>query len=88
VSAPDTLAFHAAGPGGDEGAVVVLHRPDAEGRVRSVEWSAGSYLAPGRLVFTTTDDVMARVAEWRRIGWKLSESPARIESWLRNPPPG
>lgn len=81
----DTLAFHAASPSGDEGYVVLLQRPD-EGLLRTTEWPAGAYLAPGQQSVTTADDLLARVRAWRSAGWTLSEPLERIESWLRHPP--
>jgi hypothetical protein len=80
----DTLAFHAASPGGEEGFVVLLERGD--GMLRIVEWPAGSYLEPGRGGETSDEELLARVRGWRSAGWKLSESVERIESWLRHPP--
>jgi hypothetical protein len=80
----DTLAFHAASPGGGEGFVVLLER--ADGRLRTTEWPAGSYLEPGRQGETSDEELLARVRGWRSAGWKLSEPVERIESWLRHPP--
>jgi hypothetical protein len=82
----DTLAFHAAAPGGAEGFVILLHRPEADGRLRTVEWPAGAYLDPGRPGETTPDELLARVRGWRSRGWSFSEPVERIESWLRHPP--
>ena len=42
----DTLAFHAAAPGGGEGYVLLLHRPDGDGLVRWQQWSSDDYMAP------------------------------------------
>lgn len=84
MSGPDNLAFHAASPSGGQGYVVLLFRPDAGGGVRYREWSSADYMAPGREDVTTVDEMNARVAEWARTGWKLTESPIRIEHWLRN----
>ena len=82
----DTLAFHAAAPGGEEGFVVLLHRPGEGGRVRTTEWPAGAYLEPGRQGETPVDELRARVRGWRSAGWTLREPVERIESWLRYPP--
>jgi hypothetical protein len=82
----DTLAFHAASPDGDEGFVVLLQRPDADGSLSTTEWPAGAYLAPGRHGGTSVDELLARVRAWRSAGWTLSEPLERIESWLRHPP--
>ena len=82
----DTLAFHAASPGGHEGFVVLLNRPDEEGRLSTTEWPAGAYLAPGQQAVWRADELLARVRGWRAAGWKLSEPVERIESWLRHPP--
>lgn len=81
----DTLAFHAASAGGEEGFVVLLHRLDG-GRLGTTEWPAGAYLAPGRYDETDADALLARVRAWRSAGWTLSEPLERIESWLRHPP--
>lgn len=81
----DTLAFHAADPGGEEGFVVLLHRPQ-DGVLRTTEWPAGSYLAPGTQSECSVDELLARVRGWRSRGWKLSEPAERIESWLEHPP--
>jgi hypothetical protein len=81
----DTLAFHAADPGGEEGFVVLLHRPEG-GSVRTTEWPAGAYLAPATQQECPVDDLLARVRGWRSRGWQLSEPVERIESWLKHPP--
>ncbi len=81
----DTLAFQAASPDGGEGFVVLLQRPE-DGLLRTMEWPAGAYLAPGRLGETSVDELLARVRAWRSAGWTLSEPLERIESWLRHPP--
>jgi hypothetical protein len=83
VSAPDNIALHAASPSGGQGFVVLLFRPDADGTVRFREWSSADYMAPGREDVMPVDEMNARVAEWARTGWKLTESPIRIEAWLR-----
>jgi hypothetical protein len=80
----DTLAFHAAS--GEEGFVVLLNRPDRDGRLATTEWPAGAYLAAGQHGESTIDEMLARVRGWRSAGWTLSESVERIESWLRHPP--
>jgi len=80
-----TLAFHAAAPGGGEGYVLLLHRPDAAGRVRWQEWSSADYLAPARDGSSSADEIVARVEGWARAGWSLSESTHRIAGWLRAP---
>lgn len=82
----DTLAFHAASPDGDQGFVVLLQRPGADGLLRTTEWPAGGYLAPGQHGASSADDVLARVRAWRSAGWALSEPLERIEGWLRHPP--
>jgi hypothetical protein len=76
VSGPDNIAFHAADPAGGNGVVVLLFRPGAE-------WSSADYTAPGREDVLTVDEVRARVDEWARTGWKLTESPVRIAHWLQ-----
>lgn len=81
-----TLPFHAASPGGGEGFVILLQRPEADGLLKTTEWPAGAYLAPGRHHETSVDELLARVRAWRSAGWTLSEPLERIESWLRNPP--
>lgn len=83
MSAPDNIAFHAASHTGAQGYVVLLFRPDADGTVRYREWSSADYMAPGREDVMTAVEMNARVAEWVRAGWKLTESPIRIEHWLR-----
>ena len=82
MSDTDNFAFHAAAPGGGEGYVVLLFRPDGEGRVRFREWSSADYMAPGREGVMTAEEVRARVDGWARAGWKLTESPIRVASWL------
>jgi hypothetical protein len=82
VSTPDNLAFHAADPAGGNGVVVLLFRPDAEGRVRVREWSSAEYTQPGRERLESADEVRARVDAWARSGWTLTESPVRIAHWL------
>jgi hypothetical protein len=82
VSGPDNIAFHAADPAGGNGVVVLLFRPD-EGQVRVREWSSANYTAPGREDVVSVDEMRARVDEWARTGWKLTESPVRIAHWLQ-----
>jgi hypothetical protein len=82
---PETLAFHAAAPGGGEGYVLLLHRPDADRVVRWREWSSDDYMAPAREGSSTVDELVRRVEGWARAGWALSETSHRIISWLRAP---
>jgi len=82
VSAPDNIAFHAASPTGGQGYVILLFRPEADGTVRYREWSSADYTAPGREEVVPAEQIKARVAEWSRTGWKLTESPIRIGHWL------
>lgn len=84
MSGPDNIAFHAASPTGGQGFVVLLFRPDAQGNVRFREWSSADYTAPGREDEMTVEQMNARVAGWVGSGWKLTESPIRIEAWLRD----
>lgn len=79
----DTLAFHAAAPGGGEGYVLLLHRPDGAGQVRWQEWNSGDYMAPARHGTSTAGEIERRVEGWARAGWAMSESPHRITAWLR-----
>ena len=82
MSAPDNIAFHAASPTGGQGFVILLFRPEADGTVRYREWSSADYTAPGREDVVPVGQMGARVAEWSRAGWKLTESPIRIAHWL------
>lgn len=82
MSVPENIAFHAADPAGGNGVVVLLFRPDAEGRVRVREWSSANYTQPGREDLMPVDEMRARVHEWARAGWTLTESPVRIRQWL------
>jgi len=82
VTPPDTFAFHARHPRGTEGYVVLLFRPEADGRLRSREWPSEGYAAPGRDAETTVDELMARVRDWARAGWTFTEQPERISDWL------
>lgn len=79
---PDTLAFHAAAPGGDRGRVLVLWRPDAEGNVACREWSSEAWLAPGHDRTLAARGVLGRVEQWVNEGWTLSEPIGRIRAWL------
>ena len=79
----DTLAFHAVAPGGGEGYVLLLHRPDAHGQVRWREWNSDDYMAPARDGTSLAEEVVSRVEGWARARWTLSESPHRITGWLR-----
>ena len=83
MSEPDNLAFHAADPAGGGGVVILLFRPDSEGRVRVREWSSADYTAPGREDVVPAERMQARVDAWARAGWTLTESPVRIAHWLR-----
>lgn len=82
MSAPDNIAFHAASPTGAQGYVILLFRPEPDGTVRYREWSSADYTAPGREDVIPAEQMLARVAEWSRAGWKLTESPIRIQHWL------
>ncbi|HET7232775.1 MAG TPA: hypothetical protein VFJ16_22385 [Longimicrobium sp.] len=79
----DTLAFHAAAPGGGEGYVLLLQRPDADGQVAWRQWSSDDYMAPAREGTSPAEELASRVEGWARAGWALSESPHRITGWLR-----
>ena len=83
MNGPDNIAFHAADPAGGNGCVVLLFRPDAEGRVRVREWSSAEYTKPGREQVMPVDEMRARVDAWVRAGWTLTESPIRIGHWLK-----
>ena len=82
MSGPENIAFHAADPAGGNGCVLLLFRPDAEGRVRVREWSSARYTEPGREDVVPVDEMRARVEAWARAGWTLTESPVRIGHWL------
>ncbi|HEX6910381.1 MAG TPA: hypothetical protein VF142_08295 [Longimicrobium sp.] len=82
MNGPDNIAFHAGDPAGGNGVVVLLFRPE-EGQVRIREWSSAHYTAPGREDVLSVDVMQARVDEWARTGWKLTESPVRIAHWLQ-----
>lgn len=82
MSDTDNLAFHAQAPGGGEGFVILLFRPDAEGRVRFREWPSSDYVAPGREGLVSVEKMTERIEGWVRTGWKLTESPIRIAHWL------
>jgi hypothetical protein len=79
----ESLALHASQPGGGEGYVLVLHRPDAQGRVAWREWSADDYVGPAREGSSTIEEIEARVGGWARAGWTLSESLPLVTGWLR-----
>jgi hypothetical protein len=83
MSPPANIAFHAQDPAGGNGCVVLLFRPDAEGRVRVREWSSANYTQPGREDLVPVDEMRARVDAWARAGWTLTESPIRIAHWLQ-----
>ena len=50
--------------------------------MRFREWSSGDYTAPGREDVVPVAQMKARVTEWTRAGWTLTESPIRIRHWL------
>jgi hypothetical protein len=79
----DSLALHASEPGGGEGYVLLLHRPDAQGRVSWREWPADDYVSAPREGSSSVDEIEARVKAWARAGWKLSESEHMVAGWLR-----
>lgn len=78
----DTLAVHVAHPAGAPGVVLLLWRPDSSGRVAFREWGSDAWLAPGRDGEATVGEVWARIAGWRREGWRFSEPPQRLAAWL------
>ncbi|HEX8242999.1 MAG TPA: hypothetical protein VF541_05880 [Longimicrobium sp.] len=81
----DALTVHAAHPDGHEGYVLLLHRPDAQGRVSWREWSSDDYVGPPREGSSSVDEIERRLQEWTRGGWKLSESVHLVTTWLRAP---
>ena len=82
MSPPDTFAFHARDRSGTEGYVILLFRPDADGRLKYREWPSEGYAAPGIDGETTVDALVSRAREWARAGWTLTEHPDRIAHWL------
>ena len=77
------IGFQAKSPSGDEGYVIMLFPPDADGMVRYREWPCGQDPElPGRDRQTPAGELVRRVEEWRRAGWKFTESPIRITHWL------
>ena len=83
MNASETFTVHAAHPAGGEGYVLLLYRPDAEGRVRWREWSSDDYVGAPREGSWQVDEIEARVRQWARDGWKLSESEHLVSEWLR-----
>ena len=81
----DTVTVHASHPEGHEGYVLLLRRPDGEGRVSWREWSSDDYVGPPREGSSSVDEIEGRLQEWARGGWKLSESVHLVVSWLRAP---
>ena len=81
----DALTVHASHPDGREGYVLLLHRPDAQGRVSWREWSSEDYVGPPREGSSTVDEIEQRLQEWDAGGWKLSESVHLVTAWLRAP---
>jgi hypothetical protein len=79
----ESLTIHAAAPDGREGYVLLLHRPDAQGRVQWREWSSDDYVGPAREGTASVDEVEARVTGWAHEGWRLSESVHLVTGWLR-----
>lgn len=81
----DTLAIHAGHPEGHEGYVLLLYRPDSEGRVRWREWSSDDYVGPPREGSSSVEEIVDRVVQWGREGWSLNESVHRVTAWLAAP---
>ena len=81
----DTLAVTAGHPEGHEGYVLLLYRPDAEGRVRWREWSSDDYVGPPREGSSSIEEIVDRVSQWGREGWSLSESVHMVTSFLNAP---
>jgi hypothetical protein len=78
----DTLAIHAGHPEGHEGYVLLLYRPDSEGRVRWREWSSDDYVGPPREGSSSVEEIVERVSNWGREGWSLSESVHLVMDFL------
>ncbi|HKP75994.1 MAG TPA: hypothetical protein VJT67_10655 [Longimicrobiaceae bacterium] len=78
----ESMTVHAGHPEGHEGYVLLLYRPDAEGRVRWREWSSDDYVGPPREGSSSVDEIVDRVAQWNREGWSLSESVHLVTSFL------
>jgi hypothetical protein len=79
----DSITVHASHPDGHEGYVLLLRRPDPQGRVSWREWSSDDYVGPPREGSSSIDEVEQRLREWAQGGWKLSESVHLVDSWLR-----
>ena len=82
MSRADNIGFQANSPSGDEGYVIMLFRPDADGVVKYREWPVSQGDQPGHDRQAAADELVRRVEEWRRAGWKFTESPIRITHWL------
>ena len=78
----ETLALHADHPEGHEGYVLLLYRPDSEGRVRWREWSSDDYVGPPREGSSSVEEIVQRIADWGRDGWKLNESIHMVTEFL------
>lgn len=85
MSETGSIAFHAAAPEGGDAVVLLLERAPGAGAVRYTEWPAGGFALPGRTGKCSTAEMARRVEEWRRAGWRFSESPLRIAGWLNHP---
>lgn len=82
MSTAENIGFQANSPSGGEGWVIMLFRPDADGLVRYREWACDQADRPGHDRHAPVDELVRRVEEWRRAGWKFTESPIRITHWL------
>ena len=72
MNASETFTVHAAHPAGGEGYVLLLYRPDAEGRVRWREWSSDDYVGAPREGSWQVDEIEARVRQWARDGHDIT----------------
>ena len=79
----DTVAVHAAHPSGAPGVLLLLWRPDEDGRVAFRDWSSSDWLAPGIDGSAEGCKIWDRIARWKADGWVLSEPAERLAAWLR-----
>lgn len=86
MSERDNFAVSAADPTSSEGVVLLLFRPDADGRIEYREWHNGSG-DPSRRDpvsgIATADELEERLRVWIAAGWEVTQPLLRVTAWLR-----
>jgi hypothetical protein len=82
--AGESLAFHAAGPGGEGGYVLLLERRGGSDWLACRRWESPDYTRPADEERIAPADLRARVAREARDGWRFTVPVEHILAWLEH----